>query len=152
MRASARKMRILVIDAHPDRASFCEAFANAYVEGAQAARHDLRLRCLRDLVFDPILHGGFTAPQPLEPDLVEAQASITWCERSARVIYTQNAPQWLALLARDDLFWRVMRRAILGHCGFAPVRRTIVAPMKGSTSGRQDAWLRRVRELGASGH
>lgn len=85
-----------------------------------------------------LIHGGFSAPQPVEPALADAQAAIRWCEhlvvtpnwwssvpalfegfidrvflpgfgvdyldhfpyirkllkgRSARVIYTQNAPQ-----------------------------------------------------------
>jgi NAD(P)H dehydrogenase (quinone) len=30
--------------------------------------------------------------------------------RSARAIYTQNSTQWLGVLARGDLFWRLMRR------------------------------------------
>jgi putative NADPH-quinone reductase len=166
----------------------------AYVQGSEAGGHPTRALRLRTLQFDPILHGGFTAPTPLEPDLAYAQESIRWCGhlvivtpnwwssvpallkgffdlallpgfavdyldrfpyirkrlsgRSARVIYTQNAPQWLAVLAREDLFWRMMRRAVLGHCGFRPVRRTVLAPMKGATEAQRTRWLGAVRQLG----
>jgi putative NADPH-quinone reductase len=191
-----RSVRILVIDGHPDAGSYCDAVARAYVNGATAS-HDIRTIRVRELAFDPVLHGGFTTPTPLEPDLVEARAAIRWCEhlvvvtpnwwssvpalfkgfidrvflpgfgveyldgfpyvrklltgRSARVIYTQNAPQWLVLLAREDLFWRGLRRAILGHCGFRPVRRTILAPMKATTPAQREGWLSAVHALGRSG-
>jgi hypothetical protein len=69
--------------------------------------------------------------------------------RSARVIYTQNSPQWLALLAREDLFWRWMRRAFLVHCGFGPVRRTRLSPLKDASEVQRRRWLVRVEELGS---
>jgi hypothetical protein len=57
----------------------------------------------------------------------------------------------LAFLAREDLFWRGLRRAILGHCGFRPVRRTIIGPMKHATPVQRQHWLRQVHELGLRG-
>jgi putative NADPH-quinone reductase len=135
-------LRIAVIDGHPDAGSYADAVARAYVEGAEAGGHEVRVFRLRDMQFDPILHGGFKTPQPLEPDLVKARDAIRWCQhfvivtpcwwwhvpallkgfidrvflpgvgveylkrfpyirkllkgRSARVIYTQNSPQWVA--------------------------------------------------------
>ena len=185
--------RILVIDAHPDGGSFCDALARAYLDGAKGT-HEVRVIRLRELAFDPILHGGFTTPTPFEPALLEAREAIRWCQhlvlvtpnwwasvpallkgfidrvflpgfgvdylegfpyihkllrgRSARVIYTQNAPQWLAFLAREDLFWRFVRRAFLGHCGFRPIKRTIVAPMEHASDARRESWLREVHALG----
>ncbi|SCG50547.1 NAD(P)H-dependent oxidoreductase [Micromonospora coxensis] len=189
--------RILVIDGHPDAGSFSDALARAYVEGARSGGHDVRLLRLREMRFEPVLHGGFTHPQPLEPALVEAQQAIRWCQhlvivtpcwwwsvpallkgfidrvflpgfgvvyldrfpylrkllkgRSARVIYTQNSPQLLALFAREDLFWRFMRRGFLRHCGFRPARRTVLAGMKNAGPRQRDLWLMRVRRLGAQG-
>lgn len=186
------------MDGHPDAGSFGDALARAYVSGARANGHEVRVLRLRDLDFDPILHGGFTHPQPLEPALVKAQSAIRWCQhlvivtpcwwwsvpallkgfidrvflpgfsveyldrppfirkllkgRSARVIYTQNSPQLLALLAREDLFWRNMRRAFLGHCGFRPIRRTLLANMKAANRRRREHWLMRVHRLGSRGH
>lgn len=71
--------------------------------------------------------------------------------RTARVIYTQNALQLLAWLARDDLFWQVMRQAVLTHCGFAPVKRTVFGPVVTSSQAERDRWLREVLALGKSG-
>lgn len=189
--------RILVIDGHPDAGSYCAALARAYVDGARAAGHEVRFLRLRDMRFDPILHGGFTDPQPLEPDLLEARDAVRWCEhfvivtpcwwwhvpallkgfidrlflpgvgveylkrppyirklmkgRSARVIYTQNSPQTVALLAREDLFWRNMRRAFLRHCGFRPARRTLLANMQSASQEQRERWLKEVRDLGLHG-
>lgn len=72
--------RILVILGHPRTASFCGALADAYAEGAKAGGHEVRVISLGSLSFDPILHNGYAAVQPLEPDLVGAQAAITWAE------------------------------------------------------------------------
>ncbi|WPP34285.1 NAD(P)H-dependent oxidoreductase [Streptomyces sp. CL7] len=189
--------RILVIDGHPDAGSYCAALALAYGDGATAGGHEVRRLAVREMRFDPILHGGFTAPQPLEPDLVEARDAVRWCEhlvivtpcwwwhvpallkgfidrlflpgvgvdylngppyirkllkgRSARVIYTQNSPQLVAFLGREDLFWRNMRRAFLRHCGFRPVRRTLLANMRSATQEQRERWLREVRCLGLEG-
>jgi putative NADPH-quinone reductase len=57
-------MRIVVIDGHPDAGSYGEAVARSYVEGAESGGHEVRFFRLRDLTFNPILHGGFKTPQP----------------------------------------------------------------------------------------
>lgn len=57
--------------------------------------------------------------------------------RSARVIYTQNSPQWVAVLAREDLFWRNMRRAFLGTAGF--IRLGALVWTRSTTSVRPSA-------------
>ena len=46
----------------PDLGSYAEALARAYVDGAKTAGHEVRLFRLRDLRFDPILHGAFKTP------------------------------------------------------------------------------------------
>jgi NAD(P)H dehydrogenase (quinone) len=73
-------MRITVIDGHPDRGSYGEALARAYIDGAEAAGHEVRLFRLRDLKFDLILHGGFKTPPRLEPDLADGRDAIRWCQ------------------------------------------------------------------------
>lgn len=73
-------MRILVIDGYPDAGSYGDAVARAYVEGAELRGHDVRVFRLREMLFDPILHGAFKEPQPLEPDLVKAHDAIRRCE------------------------------------------------------------------------
>lgn len=77
--------RILVILGHPSTESFCGALTEAYVEAAKSAGHDVRLLRLDALAFDPVLHEGYQQVQPLEPDLIQAQADITWAEHLAFV-------------------------------------------------------------------
>lgn len=69
--------RILIIQGHPARQSFCAALAQAYAYGARDAGHTVSLLSLRELAFDPVLHEGYASIQPLEADLVRAQAEIT---------------------------------------------------------------------------
>lgn len=70
--------RILIILGHPSPDSFCAALARQYTEAAQLAGHEVRHLALGELDFDPILREGYRHPQPLEPDLVNAQQSILW--------------------------------------------------------------------------
>lgn len=72
--------RILVILGHPANSSFCGALAQSYIEGAKAAGNEVRLISLGSLAFDPVLHNGYATVQDLEPDLVNAQAAITWAQ------------------------------------------------------------------------
>lgn len=75
--------RILVILGHPANESFCGALADSYVKGAKAAGNEVQLISLGHLSFDPVLHNGYATIQELEPDLVAAQAAITWASLSA---------------------------------------------------------------------
>lgn len=72
--------RILVILGHPQSDSFCGAIFNSYVQGAKAAGNDVQLISLGNLSFAPVLHNGYATIQELEPDLVSAQAAITWAQ------------------------------------------------------------------------
>ncbi|CAI8889367.1 NAD(P)H-dependent oxidoreductase [Pseudomonas neuropathica] len=72
--------RMLVILGHPSTDSFCGALSETYVQAAKDAGHEVRLLRLDALEFDPVLHEGYNKVQPLEPDLLQAQADITWAE------------------------------------------------------------------------
>ena len=72
--------RILVILSHPSSNSFCGALADRYVQAANSAGHEVRELRLGALSFDPILREGYQQVQPLEADLLKAQADITWAE------------------------------------------------------------------------
>ena len=72
--------KILVILGHPDSSSFCGALARSYADGARAAGATVREITLGTLSFDPVLRHGYAQIQPLEPDLVAAQESITWAD------------------------------------------------------------------------
>lgn len=81
--------RITVILGHPDAASYCGALADAYVEAARLAGHEVRVFKLGDMAFDPVLHHGYRQIQPLEPELVEARQAIAWAEHLVFVF-----PMW----------------------------------------------------------
>ena len=72
--------RILVILGHPSHDSFCGALTERYVQAAKDAGHQVRELRLGALDFDPILREGYRQVQPLEADLLQAQADITWAE------------------------------------------------------------------------
>ncbi|MFM9910774.1 MAG: NAD(P)H-dependent oxidoreductase [Chitinophagaceae bacterium] len=68
--------KILIINGHPDKESFCFALADSYKKGADAAGGDCKLINLADLKFNPILTYGYRKISELEPDLIEAQKDI----------------------------------------------------------------------------
>lgn len=70
--------RVCVIAAHDSDGTFGSALAQAYVDAARQAGHEVELLALDRLAFDPILHHGYKVVQELEPDLKKAQELITW--------------------------------------------------------------------------
>lgn len=74
------KPRILVLNAHPRTGSLNDALAEHYSTGATQAGAHVDLVHVRDLNFDPILHGGYATPTPLEPDLIQFQQQLTACD------------------------------------------------------------------------
>ena len=72
--------RVLVILGHPSGESFCGALTGCYVEAAKKAGHEVRVLWLGALNFDPVLRAGYRGAQTLEPDLLNAQADITWAQ------------------------------------------------------------------------
>lgn len=78
-------MPAIVIDGHPNPESLTAALAARYAQ----AYGEAELLVLRDLAFDPNMHVGYRGTQPLEPDLIEAQAAIG---RADRVVLV--APVW----------------------------------------------------------
>ena len=73
-------MRIFILIGHPDKESFNKQLAESYAEGAREKGHEVKLTCLSDISFDPILHKGYKEIQELEPDLKKVQENIKWCE------------------------------------------------------------------------
>ena len=68
--------KLLVVVGHADRASFTHAMARCYETAARAAGARTELLELATLQFDPVLREGYRGIQPLEPDLLRAQAAI----------------------------------------------------------------------------
>ncbi len=82
---------ILIINAHPDKESFCFALAESYKMGAYKAEADVKLVHLIDLKFNPILTFGYRKISPLEPDLYKMQQDILWANHLVFVY-----PNWWA--------------------------------------------------------
>ena len=82
-------MRILVLNAHPDEGSLCDAIATAYADGARAGGQEIRVVALRELQFDLVLRGGYHNEKPLEPEIAQQQEHIRWCEHLVIV-----SPNW----------------------------------------------------------
>ena len=74
------KKKILMILGHPDADSLCGLLAERYREGATESGASIRQINVGELDFDPVLHKGYKEIQPLEPDLLRAQADIQWAE------------------------------------------------------------------------
>lgn len=68
-------MRVLLIDGHPDKDRLTAHLLDLY-QRALPAHHMIDRISIRDLRFDPILHRGYTEPQPLEQDLQRATQAI----------------------------------------------------------------------------
>ena len=68
--------KILIINGHPDKESFCFAIAERYKKGADSSGANCKLVHLIDLDFNPILTFGYRKIRELEPDLVKMQQEI----------------------------------------------------------------------------
>lgn len=68
-------MQVLILDGHPDAGRLSSQLLDAY-EAALPDHAGITRIALRELEFDPILHRGQAAPQPLEPDLQAAWDAI----------------------------------------------------------------------------
>ena len=106
-------MRIYLLMANPDRDSFDNAIADTYQAAALAAGHQLERQDLATMHFDPILHRGYKAIQPLEPDLVQAQELMSWCQRWV-IVY----PAWWGSV--PALLKGFFDRTLLPGQAFAP--------------------------------
>jgi putative NADPH-quinone reductase len=68
--------RILIINGHPDKESFCFELAKRYKKGAGSSGADCKLVNLIDLNFSPLLKYGYRKRTELEPDLKNIQNDI----------------------------------------------------------------------------
>jgi len=68
--------KILIINGHPDKESFCYALAESYKKGAEKSGAICKTIHLIDLKFNPILTYGYRKISELEPDLIQAQKDI----------------------------------------------------------------------------
>ena len=73
--------KILIINGHPDKESFCAELAKQYKNGADKSGAECNLINLTDLNFSPVLQYGYRKRTDLEPDLQnvwEYQMQTNW--------------------------------------------------------------------------
>ncbi len=72
--------KILIINGHPNHASFNFGLAEAYHTGAQRSGATIKTLVIADLQFDPNLKFGYQKRVTHEPDLVDAWDKIKWAD------------------------------------------------------------------------
>jgi len=80
---------ILIINGHPNSASFCASLANNYFKGAIQSGASCAMVNLADLNFNPILKYGYQKRTDLEPDLLETWKKI---EKADHLVWVY--PNW----------------------------------------------------------
>jgi len=83
--------KILIIQANPDKKSYCHYLAEAYQKGATKSGAEVRFLELSDLEFNLNLSDTYKKETFLEPDLKKAQELISWAEHLVFVY-----PTWWA--------------------------------------------------------
>ena len=68
--------KILIINGHPDKESFCTSLVESYRKGVEDAAAQCKVLTLIDMDFEPILKFGYRKRTDLEPDLLLAQEYI----------------------------------------------------------------------------
>jgi putative NADPH-quinone reductase len=189
--------KILILDGHPDEHSLCSGLADTYFQKASQAGFEVKRVSIRNLKFDLNLKHGYRSIQELEPDLVESQKLIQWCNhlvliypmwwgsmpallkgyldrcwlpgfafkyhqkdpfwdrllagRSARVVVTSDAPYLFNLLVYFSSPYRVVKKMILGFCGFKPIRLTPIGRVKSLSEVELKKVIDRISTLGLKG-
>jgi putative NADPH-quinone reductase len=72
--------KILIINGHPKKNSFCQVLCESYKLAASASANEVVLLNLFELNFDLNLKNGFSKMEELEPDIIFAQEKIKWAD------------------------------------------------------------------------
>jgi len=72
--------KILIINGHPNKASFNFAIAEAYKSGVTETNAELKEIVIADLKFNPNLNFGYQQRTELEADLMESWEKIKWAD------------------------------------------------------------------------
>jgi len=83
--------KILLINAHPNKNSFCNALADKYIEGIEKADNEVKILNLQDLGLEKFIKYKHEENPELPPDLLKAQTMITWADHLVFVY-----PNWWA--------------------------------------------------------
>ncbi|MEN9919231.1 MAG: hypothetical protein RL662_1667 [Bacteroidota bacterium] len=84
--------RVVIINGHPDKDSFCYALHQAYKKGCLQEGNEVKEIVLADMQFSINLAYGYRKRTELEPDLIQAWEKIQWAEHIVWIY-----PTWWAL-------------------------------------------------------
>lgn len=89
--------KIVLINSHPKKDSFCTALAEQYIAGAEKSNHQIKIVNLRDLDLETFIKYEYQNPAKLNADLIEAQNLITWANHLVFVypIWWNSSPALL---------------------------------------------------------
>jgi len=73
-------MKILVINAHPKKESFCTAIVDKYTKGAAESNHEVQTLNLRDLELEKYLKFEYNEEIKLSKELLDVQEMILWAD------------------------------------------------------------------------
>ena len=71
--------------------------------------------------------------------------------KSARIISTLDQPGWYYRLFNGQPSNRAMKKNTLEFCGIAPVRITLLGPLRLSKPSAREKWLEKAGQLGSQG-
>ena len=74
--------KILIINGHPKKNSYCQVLGENYKIGAIASGNEVVLLNLFELQFNLNLQNGFSKTDELEPDILFAQEKIKWAQHN----------------------------------------------------------------------
>ena len=73
-------MKILVINGHPDKESYCQAIFQTIVENIDSGRHELEVINLNEEDFDPVLRYGYRKRMEEDSFILRSQELIQWAD------------------------------------------------------------------------
>ncbi|MBN1175473.1 NAD(P)H-dependent oxidoreductase [Candidatus Woesearchaeota archaeon] len=118
--------RIIVINGHSIKNSFCESIARSYIQGAKESKAEIKFINLYDLKFDPVFISK--KKQPLEKNLKHVQESIKWADHIVFVY-----PLWWGDM--PALMKGFLDRAFIPGFAYDPKNKTMGLP-KGLLKGK----------------
>lgn len=68
--------------------------------------------------------------------------------RSARIVYTQDAPDWYYRFLVGRPVVRILKKGVLEFCGVGPVGVTAFGPVKSSTPQTRGKWIGQLEAMG----
>lgn len=113
--------RILLVNGHPKKNSFCDALAKKYKEGALDAKLDFREIILRDLNLNPYLKSEHNEKPKLSEELLSVQELINWSTHLVFVYPTWwSSPPALLKLFFETVFQSGFAFRYLPYNGIIP--------------------------------